>query len=112
MVHNSMADHPERPRIPPKPPFLYVHKSNPKSPRDVFGMPNCEEKYSVPVIWHIITSSKMDGYVSNKTVEDAMNVLNGEMYDSFGCSIYASDSLHHVCRWLLMRSQLFVGICG
>ena len=45
----------------------------------VNSIPNCEERYLVPVAWHVIMNRKRDGYVSEKTIKDAMKVLNGKI---------------------------------
>lgn len=70
-----MRDHPENPRMPPKSAFL---SSRTKSTRNMIPMASCEEKYSIPIIWHIIMDTNGNGQLSDKTIKEQMKVLKGK----------------------------------
>ena len=70
-----MRDHPENPRMPPKSAFL---SSRTKSTRNMIPMTSCEEKYSIPIIWHIIMDKNGNGQLSDKTIKEQMKVLKSK----------------------------------
>lgn len=41
-------------------------------------MASCEEKYSIPIIWHIIMDTNGNGQLSDKTIKEQMKVLKGK----------------------------------
>ena len=118
MVFDNKTDHPERPRMPSQVTEHDFYR------RDQVPTPTvpCEERYHVPIAWHVIESENGNGRVSDDTIRKAMMVLNGWfniLYKHLDvtnitlyCSIFSFVQIIFTYRWIQGQSFAFwLGKC-